>query len=252
MKNIFIYVALGVLFGSCTTTKVLAQKIEGTYVQDDMSNIKLRFSEDLFFFEDDFDYTHQPPYNCSDTLAFGYWERDDKYPFIKLYTNPLQHASLINLDVKEAKRGDADSIYFIISNPMEEEHIRYNKGNENARKVYYTIYIETGDSRFDSKVNFTKYYTNNILVGVPKTGGIKKFEVTINPVDCVLGWRENMSPKFVTTMQYEVKDPKSNFFKIEIPELTACYLSSLRLNGDFIKILSNKQLEWDGHIYTKE
>ena len=231
---------------------IMAQKIEGTYVQDELSNLKLKFSDDIFLFIDDFEYTHLPPYNCSDTIAFGYWERDKKYPFVKLYTNPLQVASLVEMKVSEEKRMDSDSIYFMITSLLEKEHEKYNEGNENARKVYYTIHIETGDNELDTKTNFSKYYTNEIAIRKPKTEIIKSLEITINPTDCVLGWRENMPPKSVTTLQYEVQDQSVNIFKINIPELSSCYLSSLRLNGDYIKVVNAKELEWDGHTYRRK
>jgi hypothetical protein len=130
--------------------------------------------------------------------------------------------------------------------------MKYNEGNENARQIFYTLIIETGDNQYDTKVNFENYYTNTITFGLPKTKKVKSFEVTINPIECVLGWRDNMPPHPVTTLQYKVKDESSNVFNVELPELTNCYLSTLRLNGDFVKIVNRTQLEWDGHIYTKK
>lgn len=230
----------------------LAQKVEGTYVQDDLSNLKLKFLEDLFLFTDDFEYSHLPPYNCSDTIAFGYWKYDNKHPFIKLYTDPLQIASLVEMKVSEEKEMGVDSVYFVINNPLEQDYKRYNEWNESARIVYYTIYIETGDSELDTKTRFLKYYTNEIVIRKPKTGVIKSFEITTSPTECILGWRENMPPKSVTTLRYEVRDQSVNVFNINIPELSSCYLSSLRLNGDYVKVLDRKQLEWDGHIYHKK
>ncbi|WP_221417881.1 hypothetical protein, partial [Fulvivirga kasyanovii] len=99
---------------------------------------------------------------------------------------------------------------------------------------------------------FKKYYTDEILLNVPNGVKIKSFEITVYPTECALGWRDSMPPIHVTSMQYEVKDTESNVFKVNMPELTYCYLSSLRLDGDYVKILNKNQLEWDGHIYTKQ
>lgn len=251
MNKFFKSVICGVIFSLLAITSISAQKVRGTYVQDDMSNIKIHFSDDLFFFQDDFNYTHMPPYNCSDTLAFGYWEKDETTPFIMLYTNPIQHASLINMSVVESKE-NADSVVFIISNPIEDDFIKNNEDNEKARQIYYTLVIETGDNQYDVEVNFRNYHTNTITFGLPRTKKVTSFEISINPSKCVLGWRDNMPPHPVTTLQYEVRDESSNVFRVDIPELTYCYLSTLRLNGDFVKILSKTQLEWDGHVYTKK
>lgn len=252
MKVILHSVVYWMIYAWLAIPPVNAQKVRGTYEQEEMNNINLHFSEDLFFFQDNFEYTHLPAYNCSDTLAFGYWEKEEKAPFIKLFTNPMQYASLINMSVDESVKEGVDSVYFIINNPIEDQYAKYNDGNENARQVFYTVIIESGDSRYDTEINFKNYYTNAISFGLPKTKKIKSFEITINPSKCVLGWRDNMPPHHVTTLQYEVKNANSNVFRVDIPELTFCYLSTLRLNGDFVKVLSNTQLEWDGHIYTKK
>jgi hypothetical protein len=231
---------------------IQAQNVTGTYVQDEMKNIKLHFSEDLFLFEDDFNYTHSAPYNCSDTLAFGYWELDDNQSFMKLYTNPIQYSSLVNMEVEETTCGSPDSIYLDIQNPIEEDFVKYNKGNEQARIIYYRINIETKDAKLDYEVNIQKYYSNEIAFKSPKNNVVKSIELTVYPKNYDIGWRSNMPPYFVYTLTYEPQNAKANLFKINMPELTRCYLCTLRLNGDFIKILNNYQLEWDGHIYTKE
>ncbi len=248
MKRLLAILLLSFSFGT-----LMAQDIEGAYVHDEMDNIKLYLSEDLFLFMDTNENSHLSLYHCSDTLAFGYWERDENVSsFIKLYTNPMQLASLVNMKVDEQVLESTDSTYLLIRNPIEEVHDKYNKGNEKARVLYYTISIETNKSKIDYQVNLARFYTNTIVLGLPADVRVKNFEITAHPVSCSMGWRSNMSPNYISTMRYEVLNSKSNQFTINIPELTACYLSTLRLNGDFVKVLSNTQLEWDGHIYTKK
>jgi hypothetical protein len=249
MKNKIILFAI--CFVIFCDTDLMAQKIEGTYVQDELENIKLHFSEDLFLFNDVANYSHSAPYNCSDTLAFGYWELDGSQSFIKLYTNPLQHASLVSMQVEETFGESTDSIYLHIRNPVERNFVKYNKENEKARIIYYRINIESKDARLDYEVNTQKYYSNGIVFRAPHNGGIKSIELSVYPKKYDTGWRSNMPPYFVYTLSYEPKNAKANIFNINMPNLTGCYLCTLRLNGDFIKILNDHQLEWDGHIYTK-
>ena len=244
---------LVLIFLSFPLVKLMAQKIEGVYVQDKMENIKLYLSEDLFLFVDTNDNTHLALYHCSDTLAFGYWERDESAPhFIKLYTNPMQLVSLVEMQVSEQTNKSTDSTYFLINNPIEDVHEKYNKGNDKARLIYYTISIETNRPKIDYQLNLARFYTNTIMLGLPEDVIIKSFEITAHPVSCSVGWRPNMPPNYISTMRYEVSNPKSNLFVIDIPELTSCYLSTLRLNGDYVKVLNEKQLEWDGHIYNRK
>ncbi|MCV9387474.1 hypothetical protein [Reichenbachiella ulvae] len=232
---------------------LVAQNIEGAYVHDEMDNIKLYLSEDLFLFIDTHETSHLALFHCSDTLAFGYWERDENVSsFIKLYTNPMQLASLIEMQVNEQVVESTDSTYFLIRNPIEEVHEKYNKENDRARVLYYTISVETNRTQIDYQVNLARFYSNTIVLGLPKDVFVKSFEITAHPVNSTFGWRPNMPPNYVSTMRYEVTNPQSNQFVIDIPELTACYLSTLRLNGDFVKVLSKNELEWDGHIYTKK
>ena len=73
MKSYIIKLSL-ILLSFCNSFNIVAQKINGVYKQDEMQNMKLHLSEDLFLFRDYHKYTHLAIYNCSDTLAFGYWE----------------------------------------------------------------------------------------------------------------------------------------------------------------------------------
>ena len=234
------------------SVNLLGQSIDGVYMNDEMENLKLYLSEDLFLYGDDSGLEHLALYQCSDTIAFGYWEKDaDVKSLIRLYTNPLQLASLVESKIQENEADNRDSIYFRISNPIEDQYIYYNSVNPSGRIIYYTISIETNKQIFDQQVNLERFHSNKVSIYVPEGTMVKSFEITAHPTCYSNGWKPNMSPNYVTTLRYNVENLKSNSFQISIPELTVCYLSTLRLDGDFVKILSKKQLEWDGYTYTK-
>jgi hypothetical protein len=248
MKN-KILVIIAVTFFSYNYTK--AQNISGVYVQNEMENIKMYISENLFLLKDNAKYESLSPFNCKDTLAFGYWEWDDSRMFIKLYTNPIQYASLVNINVVENVGKDNDSIYLYIKNPIENNYIFNKSERKNNDKVYYKINIETDETYTVYDVNM-KSYNNDVIVFKAPKSGIKSIEINIHPNNYSSGWRPNMPPHIVTTLPYIVQNHKANIFDINIPELTECYLCTYRLNGDFVKVVNKDQLEWNGHLYTKE
>ncbi|TKG88016.1 hypothetical protein EYV94_27700 [Puteibacter caeruleilacunae] len=248
-KVLFLIAITAVFF---RITDVSAQKLSGMYVQDEMENIKLHLSEDLFLFEDDANDEYSAPYNCKDTLAFGYWKLDDSKSFLKLYTNPIQYAGFVNSSVEETVGACKDSIYLYIENPIETNYAKNNERSEDKGLIFYRINIETNDAVFDYEVNTKVYRLNTIVIKAPEKGGVRNIEISIHPMNYSSGWRYNMPPYFVQTLPYEPMNRNANIFKICIPELTVCYMSSLRLNGDFVKILNEHQLEWNGMgIYTR-
>lgn len=253
MTNVIKIILMLLLFYSLSIFNVSGQILEGTYIQNENSNIKLHFSKNSFLFEDDSNYTHLVPYHCTDTLASGSWEWDNSKSFIKLYSNPLQITSLIYSNIEENAGKNEDSIYIFIYNPLENNYMKYNAPNEKARIISYRLFVESNNTAFDFKINTKRYRTNKIILKIPDEGiRINTINVTAYPNDCLLGWRDNMPPHPIMILSYDIKNPNANIFNISIPDLTACYLNELRLNGDFVKILSKRKLEWDGKIYKYE
>ncbi|MFV0505697.1 MAG: hypothetical protein ACK5L5_03160 [Bacteroidales bacterium] len=221
-----------------------AQGLTGVYTQDEMSSIKLYISEELFLLEDE----SKSYFNCSDTIAFGYWYLDESNVFMKLYTDPLQYASLANIAVEESsKHSSKDSIYIYIQNPIEDMY----DSKKNKRTISYKIYVS--DEYFHNlDIGSQVYHQNEIFFPKPAGFLIESIRIEVYPDIYSVGWRFYLSPYMIETLPYKPANPEANVFKIDIPKLTACYINSLRLQGDFVKILNDHQLEWDGKIYTKK
>ena len=218
-------------------------QIQGIYCNENDNNIKFYFDEEKFLLLNENSYTHLSLYHCSDTLALGLWEEDKKYPFIKLYTDITQSFALVDYDIEEISSSN-DSITLYIKNPIEDFSMQ--------RDVYYSIKLETGDYKFDKEVSRMYFYSNIIKLPLPSTKTIKTITVTVFPKELNIGWRWELRPRYFSTSTYKVKDFSTKQFNLNMPTLTYCYMSSYIFKGEYVKIINNRKIEWQGEIYTKK
>lgn len=239
-----VYLLLIMLFSSGIVKHGNANiQIQGVYCKKNDNNIKFYFDEEKFSLLDESPYTHLSLYHCSDTLASGLWEKDEKHPFVKLYTDITQSLALVDYNIEETSY-EGDSITLHIKNPIEDFSMQ--------RDVYYSVKLETGDYKFDREVNNIRFYDNTIKLPMPSTRTVKTITVTVFPTEVNIGWRWELRPKYFSTLTYEVKDVSTKQFKIYMPKLTYCYMSSYIFKGEYVKIISNRKIEWKGSIYIKE
>jgi len=226
-----------VFLGSCTSLKFLPEDFEGVYEQKGSEGYKLIFKESTFSHIDTYEQTHMPPYDCCDTISYGYWELE-KPGVLKLYSDPKLFLP-IDLAVKENSIDD-DSVHFVITNPIEDLY------EENERPdILYTLFINSG-----IQFNFSTYHdTNRISLNNPEDVKIGRFSINIYPKHTFRG--RNIGTREAETLEYEVKNTMSNVFEVNIPELNYGYLTYKRLNDDYIKIVSKDKLIWDGQEYVK-
>ncbi len=225
---------------SCASFKYVSDNFEGTYLQQGNANVKLVFNQGTFLHIDTYQQTHMPPYDCCDTISYGYWELE-KPGVLKLFSDPKLYLP-IDLVVKESSTDD-DSVHFIITNPIED---MYEEGKR--PDILYSLDIDS-DARA-LRYSFTNYRdTNKITLGNPQAGKVRAFSISIYPKHTFRG--RNIGTREATTIEYSVKNTSSNVFEIRIPDLDNGYLTYKRLNDDYVKIVSTNKLMWDGQEYVK-
>ncbi|CAA0176289.1 hypothetical protein [Tenacibaculum maritimum] len=253
--KLFFFIIAPYLLISCGTSNVVAQKIEGVYIQKEDKGIQLEINKNSFVLKDTYKQEHLPPYDCCDTIAYGKWEKDKELPLLTLSSSEELLNSNINdnstyayIDVKEEeKKTEKESIVFHITNPLENF---YKKVDRKWKDIEYQLLISSNKSNYDNSIAVKRYSKNSIVIEKKENLNINEFEVVIY-VSCKASVR-NLEIREVYTMPYQVKNPKANVFKINIPQLDYGYLSYKRLNNDYVKIISKNKLLWDGKEYIRK
>jgi len=152
---------------------------------------------------------------------------------------------MLNAQVGEKTVPGTDTLYFSITNPVEDYQRKYAP---KSREVSYRISVTNKNGLSLSKDLGTIEGSSSKLV-IPHGTVPDKIEISIEPHKD-FGGRE-LGVRALMTVPYRVVNPSSNYFDISIPELTLRYLAYRRLNRDFVRIVNRHKLEWDGQIYVR-
>ncbi len=242
MKDTVKYCCLILLFASCSVSKGNFRNIEGIYRQTGNPNTQLIFKKSTFTFIDPYN-NDLALYTCCDTITAGVWIREDD---LLCLSTPQLASSVVNSFVKELTTGENDTIYFHIGGPIEQYYKKYEVKD---RDIFYRVSLTEDNGNLLSSW-LQEYKSNVIKIPKPRGVTINRFSISAYP-SAKFGGR-NIGTKEVSTSQYQIKNESSNLFQVYIPQLSYEFMSYIRLNRDFVRILSTNKLEWDGHIYTKE
>jgi|GEM_PF-2751787 len=234
-KNILQISIYSFLFISCSTTKnSLKGRFETNHEIKDILDLK----------ENGFVYTRlQKTDRTIDTIAFGDWRC--KNGVIELTSPDSVTHPLFYLEVDEFTK-DNDTIYIYIDNKLERE---FKKDSSNRRGIKYKITIYSNNNSFDEDSYFKEYNTNIIKLPKPDRIVIEKLEVSVVPV--TYGYSKNIELGEITSLEYYVADSNKNIFYITIPSLSSLFFKMLRLNSDYVKVIDENKLRWDGKEYIK-
>lgn len=233
------------LLASCASYDFTKDDIKGTYTQKEYKGIQLEFGESNFVMKDVYKQEHLPPYDCCDTIAVGSWEIEDR-GLLSVSSPEESSTFFMNMDVVEEEASSKDTIYFSINNDIEEHY----RATGNKRDVSYQLAITSNKSTFDSNIALKRYDSNTIAIPIVEGLKISQFELIIY-IDCGIPLK-NLETREVYTLPYDLRNPKANVFKVNIPQLDYGYLSYRRLNKDYIKIINKNKLLWDGKEYLKQ
>jgi hypothetical protein len=233
---------LFIFFASCSPCKYSSRDVQGVYKQKDNSNFKLTLSENRFTYVDAYA-NDLALYTCCDTITTGVWVKEKD---LLCLSTPQIKSSILNIDVKENSNKKGDTIFFYLKNPVETYHKNFQVKN---RHIYYTIFLEDKQANF-FKETYQKFDSDIIKVYKPQGVVLDNFSINVYP-SINFGGR-NIGIREVSTIKYQVKDSTSNLFEVSIPQLNYEFMTYLRLDRDFIRVINKNKLEWDGHFYIKE
>ena len=231
------------LIASCSSAQYSQKDMQGTYSQEGNKNIKLVFKNNKFAYTDAYT-SDLALYTCCDTITTGIWGIEKGLLYL---STPQLSSSIIDAYVTEKSTPGKDTLYFYLNNPIEDF---YKTNNVKARDILYKVSIDAVNSNYFERSLLQEYSSNLIKVYKPRDIKIDKFYILAYP-NSNFGGR-NIATRELRTFEYQVKNEKSNVFEINVPQFNYAYLSYIRLNKDFVRIISKNKLEWDGHFYTKE
>lgn len=212
------------------------KEITGTY-HSNKYNKFLRFTETSYvYFEKE---SHLATWTCCDTISFGTWLIDGPN-LINLSSSFNMGLVDVPCNIKEALNDNIDNqLCFKINGLIEKFH---KKHTYNKRGVTYILSL------------YGKFWHKDIpfkdsSICIREEKKVEKIRISMVVNENFSG--RQIGLKQFTSSIYLIRGEESNLFEINIP-VGYDYLTYLRLKEDYIKIIDNKRLKWNGEIYIKK
>lgn len=237
-KIISLHLFIFFIFYSCKTIN-----INGVYVQKDYKRNELHFKKNKTFINlDKFSKTDSSYYRCCDTLSFGIYKIINN-SFIELNSPKELSTFYLNLNVIE-NNIKKDTLYIKINNPIENN---YNLNSE--REIKYLIYLNSNNKDISNMLKNKIISKNSIKIPINENFEVYDIEIIIYVEPTIRIKEKNVD--VINTIFYKILNKKSNSLEINIPKLTYEYINYKRLSNDYIKIISENKMIWDGKEYIK-
>ncbi|MEL6848370.1 MAG: hypothetical protein AAFP92_07620 [Bacteroidota bacterium] len=239
---ILIVIFLSLVFEGCMVRQYQYHNIEGTYIAQWDNGVELILTKEKYLLIERRPKNHPRLNHHCDTLSHGGW--DFIYPGFLELSSHAEYDGKLSMNVKE-KKVKTDSITFLIKNPLE-------KSDNNLRN-YRPIIL------YQLFMNLTPFIESDGLIFIdssiitypkPQDKLVSSFHFDIHLKPGTYIWHEQAKTYF-QTIEYQVKNKSANYFEVEIPDLTGCYISTKRLFKDYVKIQSKNRLIWDGDEYVR-
>ena len=237
MINKFILISALTVFSFASNGQTI-----GIYVNVDEPNKELLLENSRFVFRNRSQQNALPLFYCSDTIAFGRWSVLKDKNIIELSSNDQKLNSFTNIRVRESKDSTIRGTKFLITNPIE---------SHQAKVLEYGLDIGSDCSEFQSEVSSEKFQSNCFLIKVPRNCTLTSFSVYVYPANFLIGWQEQY-PSVTHSLSYKIENTGSNVFEVSCPDLTYCYLNSMKLKEDYVLIVNKDLLKWNGQLYKRK
>lgn len=244
MKNIYLILML-IIICSCASFKIENKKI----ILDAWYVVEVEQNKVIFKSDGTFDF-FTPSYDLlsldSMTLSYGTWKIEDN--LIEISSNPKLFDNQFKVEVKESFSGSKDSIYIYVEN----EELGGMYVNEVFKPyILYEAYIHFYDSYYKSKRGITSdVFSRKTKVYPEENFQIQKIELGIYPN--IMSLPRNAEVEYAETISYKIKNNQNNTFHIRIVDFHYNHFSFKRYIGEYIKIIDEDTLIWDGKKCFRE
>jgi hypothetical protein len=162
-------------------------------------------------------------------LGYGQWRK--KGEFLIFNSSDDIKSDVLNIIVEEESISN-DSLKIEIINPYESE-----EGSSPLRIFKYEISLFSPHVNIGDKFVMDKASKSFLVSKEFNLNGIIVYMVP-DP----FYYPNKLAFNFLSTTYYTVKNPKSNYFKISIPDFTLEYIGYMRFKNEYIKIVDDKTL----------
>ena len=245
IRNIFIIIL--VVFGN--ENRGFAQdsiNIDGVFVLKNDKNVKIIIKNGRFVYIDSRQ-NGDLASPCCDTITYGYVKvNSDGY--LEFESDSSLNSIFVSMDVTEKVNRKTDSIFFIITNPIE-EHFKNRKSKEKGDLSYTLLVYPKSSTSSYFKENTETFERGFIKYYNPDRLAINDFTITIEPKNSM--YVKNIAVRALSTTTYKVRNSKANIFEINIPQLSYGFISYRRIEGSFAQWIEQNVIIWEGKEFIK-
>ncbi|RBA27741.1 hypothetical protein [Flavobacterium tibetense] len=248
MKTVIkILVPFSILFINCKSTEKFNGNeisIHDIYYAIGDERKEIHFKENTFTFLDKFSGKDFSYYNCCDTLSKGSFKIINN-SIIELTSINDFNSGFLDFNIKEKTTNNLDTLYIKITNPIEK---KYN--SKTKRELKYMLQLGTNDKELNRYFTYTEINNNLLKIPISNSFEIYDIELTIYVEPFISVKEKNIN--VINTFNQKIKNKKSNKIEIDVPELTYNYINFRRLKMDYIRVVSENKLIFDGIEYLKK
>ncbi len=236
----FCFILLFIIY-SCKTYHAKNTGLQ-VYKNTEKPCLQLHLKKDRFYYISDCENPNFiARFVCCDTIAGGTYVTNNKIKMLELSSDYMIRNNVLKVFVKEKiHTGLKDSIAIYIDNPI------YDLNGHHEPLMFEIELLGMGRDQNRYRKDGSSYMTFKSiknLYGIslniyPKLPDVMLSNIGITGIELFEG-------------MYSVEDPNSNVFEISIPDLTYDFLTLKRLDKDYVQIIDNDKLLWDGVTYKK-
>ncbi|WP_158655091.1 hypothetical protein [Flavivirga eckloniae] len=235
---VFLVLIINSFHFSCKSAKNNFNSLSGDFINS-KDNLKLTLINNNYFLQNISSESDIANYKCCDTISYGYYSFDTKTRFVTLNSSRDFDVNDLNFNVKESINKNQDSLVFKFLNPIENHYIKFK---EKSREINYSIQI------LGSKPLYISSDKNPLVVN--NIERIDEVQFFIRPKNDIP--LKNLGMNELVTQSYRLVNPNSNQFDIDFPGLDYEFINFKRLNHEYIKVVNENLLIWDGIEYYKK
>lgn len=191
----------------------------------------------------------------SDTISSGEWYIDKD--FLVLNSSKRIINRTLSLKVNETFCRNSDSLYLFINAPIEKTLSVLDVLSPNhpynfpGRLVNYYLEVYSRNGRNYGDISNIPFGPEaRFFVGDNTAQRIDSFRILIYPN--TRSFDNTLSYSELSTIYYYPKDTLANCFNIVIPDLSIQFINYRRLVGEYVKIVSQKELMWENETFIKQ
>ncbi len=241
--NFYTIVIFILLSGCKVTDKINKDDLVGSYTNNNRINNFINLSKRNFSIIDTGNRGHIASFICCDTISKGEWEFLNNDRLLSFSTSEFlgtQNSGNLPYYIKESNSKSKDSFYFKINTPI----------NDFLGGISYDL-IYSFNIRENYAGVFANYFSENPEF-ICKRAFNKDIKLLINIYPKYDYGGRNLGTRKISFKDFNFQNKEVNTFEINIPDLTYEYLTYLRFNKEFIRVINKDHLEWHGHIYVRK